>query len=239
MSDAYMLGGELREFLNGLLGGSARSAANPNPSPWGPKIDINGLPDLYAPQERIREFSPTPGGIDNLSLTSTDVFNIPGRGEFEVQFSGYFRVARQNPTRDDWATSEVFVNMLDIRLKGHADGIGGVSVSINPEVVSAGQVFANRGGATVAKACRIAAAVRFEMEDVGVTAFNKEPILLMNEGITSIPPVEDPRGEAHIFLLPLYDVRNPDGRPIAHLSRLRYTVGNYISRDEAERLRRS
>lgn len=233
MSDAYKLGGELRDLLRGLLGGGTENAGLP--TPWGPRVSLDGLQDLYAPQE-IKPFTPTRGGIDNLALSSTDIFVIPGRGEFRVDFSGYFQVARQNPTRDDWASSEVYVNMVDIRLRGMADGIGPISVSINPSVVSAGQVFPS-DGPEAAKACRIAAGVNFEMEEMGVTAFNKEPILLMNKGIKSIPPVEDPNGVAHLFLLPLFDQRRPDAAPIAYLSSLRYTVGNYISQEAAEGFR--
>lgn len=229
MSDAYRLGGELRDLLRGFLEGKTTEVS------WGPKIKLEGLPDLYAPQ-RTKRFFPTQGGIDNLALSSTDVFVIPGKGEFKADFSGYFRVARQNPTRDEWAPSEVYVNMIDIRLKGQADGLGPINVSLNPRFVSAGQVFAS-DGPEAAKACRIAAGVSFEMPELGVTAFNKEPILLMNKGINAIPPVEDPNGVAHLFLLPLYDHRNPDGTPVAYLSSLRYTVGDYITREAADRLR--
>ena len=57
------------------------------------------------------------------------------------------------------------------------------------------------------------------------------------DGITSIPPVEDPNGYAHLFNLPLFDMANPDGRPVAYLRSLRYTVGNYVTQAQAMALR--
>ena len=208
---------------------------------WGPVVDIRGLRDLYAPQE-IKRFTPAPAGIDNLALSSTDTFIIPGRGAFEVDFEGYFRVARDNPTTDDWATCETYVNMIDIRLRGNSPAVGPIAVSINPEFVSAGQVLP-AGAANQGASCRIAASVVFDLPQVQMspqrhlTLFNKEPVLLMNDAIESIPPVEDPNGEAHIYYLPFFDVTAPNGKPIAYLTSLRYTVGNYITEEEARAFR--
>jgi hypothetical protein len=65
-----------------------------------------------------------------------------------------------------------------------------------------------------------------------MSVFNKEPILLMNERITSIPPVDDPNGHALLFYLPLYDLRNPNGAAVAYLTSLRYGADNYITEAE-------
>jgi hypothetical protein len=203
---------------------------------WGPKISTRGLKDLYRPT-KIKKFAATPGGIDNLALSSIDTFFIPGKGEFEVKFKGYFRVARSNPTSDNWADAEWFVNMTDLRLEGSSSKLGKMNVRLNPGEISPGQVFA-AGGANAAAKCRIATAASFEMNELGITAFNKEPILLMNDAIESVPPVEDPNGEAHIYRLPLFNVKEPDGEPVAYLTRLRYTVGNYITKEQAEKFRR-
>ena len=159
-------------------------------------------------------------------------------GEFAVDFKGYFQVARAHPTTRDWATADVHVNMTDIRLSGHDDNLGPINVRLNPEITSSGQTFAP-GTPNGAAKCRIATAVLFEAPDMGVALFNKEPILLMNDAIESIPPVEDPNGAAHIYRLPLYDVSAPDDVPFAYLMRLNYTVGNYLPRDEAERIRQA
>jgi len=218
----YEIASRVRDVLRGLT------------LEWGPHIPLRGLKDLYAPQQ-IRPFSPTPGGIDNLSLSSTDTFLIPGIGELKAEFKGYFRVARENPTTNEWATAETYVNMIDIFLEGQAPGVGPITVTINRDRVSPGQVLA-AGSANKGAACRIAVAANFDMPGVS-TVFNKEPILLMNDSIKSIPPVEDPNGAAHIYKLPLYSRMNPEGRPIAYITSLKYTVGNYITKEQAEGFR--
>jgi len=212
----------------------ALKSKNGHSTAWGPIVFSRNLKELYAPQ-KIKRFSPTPGGIDNLSLSSTDTFSIPGRGEFKVDFNGYFRVARDNPTTSDWKTSEVYVNMVGIKLIGTSKQLGKITVNLNPNIISAGQVMPTTGAASV-KACRIAAGVTFSLPSMGMTVFNKEPILLMNNGIKSVPPVEDPNGAAHIYKLPLYDMKNPNGKPVVYLTSLRYTVGNYITKARARSL---
>jgi hypothetical protein len=208
---------------------------------WGPQIDTKGLTQLYAPQE-VRPFTATPAGIDNLALSSIDTFLMPDAAgkhhRQEVAFDGYFQVARAAPSTHDWATAEFSVNMTDIVLHSKSDvkEIGPMRVRLNQNMVSAGQVFA-AGGKQAAAACRIAASVVFEAPQKGMAFFNKEPILLMNGAIKSVPPVEDPNGKAHIYLLPLFDMKQPDGRPVAYLESLVYTVGNYLSREAAEKIR--
>jgi hypothetical protein len=208
---------------------------------WGIQIETKGLPQLYAPHE-VRQFAATPAGIDNLALSSVDIFLMPDKsGKYsrqEVAFEGYFQVARAAPTTQEWGTAEFHVNMTDILLhsKSAVKDIGPMHVRLNKEILSAGQVFAS-GGAKSAAACRIAASVVFEAPDRGMTLFNKEPILLMNGAIKSVPPVEDPNGKAHVYLLPLFDTKHPDGNAVAYLESLAYTVGNYLTRDAAEAIR--
>jgi uncharacterized protein DUF6073 len=239
MNDYYKLGQQLRSVLNGLLQGTepgqGRSPARPTSADWGPRIQIAGLQDLYHPQE-VPKYTAPDAGIDNLKLTSTDRFLIPGRGEFTVNFDGYFRIARDTPTTQDWATADVHVNMVDMNLAGNHAELGRMTVRPNPTIVSPGQTFAP-GRRTAPAACRISAGVVFEAPDMGLTLVNKEPILLMNDAIESIPPVEDPNGAAHIYRLPLYDAATPNGKPAAYLMSLRYTVGNYVTQAEAEAFR--
>jgi hypothetical protein len=199
----------------------------PTITSWGPRVEARNLKDLFAPTE-IKPFSATHGGIDNLALSSIDTFFIPGRGEFEVKFEGYFRVARNNPTSPRWADAEWHVNMIELGLAGSHKDLGEVKVRLNSDAVSPGQVFA-AGGAIQAAKCRIATAAVFTLPSMKLSVFNKEPILLMNNAINAVPPVEDPNGEAHIYRLPLFDVKQPDGSPAAYLTRLRYSVGNYIT----------
>lgn len=231
-SEFFTVGNQLRDLLLGLLqsgGGGVRAE-------WGPRVDHTQLQDLYAPT-KIKKHSATPGGIDNLALSSVDTFEIPGQGAFEVKFEGYFKVAREQTKTQSWADYAPAVNMIDIRLRGEAKGLGPIEVNINPDMVSAGQVFAS-GGATAAAKCRIATAVTFTLPQMNMTLFNKEPILLMNDAIDSVPPVEDPNGKAHIYRVPLYNRADPNGRPVAYLTSLRYTVGNYLTRDQVATITR-
>jgi len=203
---------------------------------WGPRVSLTGLKDKYAPQQ-VEPFTVPPGGIDNLALHSTDMFTVPGRGEFSVDFRGYFRVARANPTTRAWATSEVRVNIVDLKLLGRHENLGEITVGLNPDIVSSGQIFPTTGPQQP-KACRIATGAVFEFGELGIAAFNKEPILLMNEHVTRIPPVDDPSGHALLFRLPLYNRADPNGEPVAYLTSLRYGADNYITEAEAESFRK-
>jgi hypothetical protein len=233
MSDSYELGGQLREFLRGVLDekrGSGRVGTE-----WGPRVNLSGLKELHAPQ-KVEKFTLRPGGIDNLALHSTDQFTIPGKGEYTVDFSGYFRVARDNPTTNDWTSAEVQVNIVDLRLRGKHKEIGEIDVSLNPDILSTGQIFAAKTP-NGPKACRIATGAIFELRQMGVSVFNKEPILLMNEGIKSIPPVNDPSGHALLFMVPLFNRADPNGKPIAYLSSLKYGAEDYITEAQANAFR--
>jgi hypothetical protein len=242
MADPYYeIGRQLRAVLSGFLQGA------PAPSPggnggggssvvqWGPQIQLAGLPDLFHPQE-VRAFTAPPGGIDNLHLSSVDKILIPGRGEFTIDFHGMMQIARDHPTTRDWATASVYVNMTDMALRGTHPDLGRITVTRNPKLVSPGQTF-GPGIASAPAACRIAAGVQFTASDMGMTLYNREPILLMNDAIESIPPVEDPNGAAHLYRLPLYDQSKPDGKPAAYLTSLRYTIGNYVTQAEASAFR--
>ncbi len=241
MADYFEFGRQLSQFLQGFSAGQASgeaqqvAASRPGQIEWGRRISTDGLEQLYGPREVPRFTTPT-AGIDNLALSANDVFVRPGIGEFSVAFDGYFQVARAKPTTSDWETAEVHVNLTDMRLTGEDSSLGPINVTLNPAVVSGGQTFAPGATRSVAK-CRIAAAVQFSAPEAGVTLFNKEPVLLMNDGIDSIPPVEDPNGKAFIYLLPLYDVKAPQAPPVAYLKELRYTVGDYLPLERADEIR--
>ncbi|HSG41144.1 MAG TPA: DUF6073 family protein [Thermoanaerobaculia bacterium] len=233
MSEFELFGRQLRQLLQGFLNDAETSRLRRSAQGWGRRIDTRQLKDLYGPM-KVGKFEIAPSGIDNLGLTSEDTFFVPGKGTFTVSFNGFFRVARENPRSTKWEEADVPVNMVEMGLRGDSE-LGPIQVSLNQDFVSAGQTFAP--GRAAAAACRIATAAEFALPQAGMTLFNKEPILLMNDAIESIPPVEDPNGEAHIYRLPLFDRSNPDGEPAAYLMRLRYTVGNYMPQEEIEALR--
>jgi len=223
---AYKLGSELREFLRGFLDDKGQD------TDWGPRVDLSNLKDNFK-GTKVRQYTPTPGGIDNLALHSTDIFDIPGRGEFKVDFAGYFRVARSQPTTNDWTTFEVFVNIIDLKLKGKHKDLGEIFVSLNSQILSTGQIFPAAGPGQPAK-CRIATGVIFDIPQLELTLFNKEPILLMNEHVTSVPPVDDPNGHALLFRLPLFDYKNQREKAVVHLTSLKYGADNYITENQVK-----
>lgn len=204
---------------------------------WGPRVDANQLKDLYHPQE-LKRFRDIPGGIDNLAMTTVDTFYIPGMGETTAVFKGYVRVARASPTTDTWKTSVVYTNMLDINMKGESDMIGPIKVRINPDRICAGQITTPlvaqiAGLEEPAKNCRIAVSVFFDVPRMNMTLFNKEPIMLCIDGITTMPP-----GGAHGVggfhkQLPLYNTADPDGSPVAWLTRLDFDMGGYLEEEAA------
>jgi hypothetical protein len=201
---------------------------------WGPRVKLEGLKENFQ-GTKVTPRTVTPGGIDNLALHSTDIFTIPGKGEFTVEFKGYFRVARDHPTTNDWTTFDVLVNIIDLRLQGEEKGLGRVNVSLNPSVLSSGQIFHANSPQGNAK-CRIATATVFEMPQAGMRVFNKEPILLMNEHVKSIPPIDDPNGHALLFMLPLFNFDSASDKPVAYLTSLRYGADNYLSQGEVKHL---
>lgn len=212
---------------------------------WGPRVDLKSLKHNYAPQE-VRDFTVPPGGIDNLGLHSTDQFDIPGQGSFEVDFSGYFQVARAHPRSFTWGTSMIRVNILDLRLFGQHQQLGEIGVTLNPDILASGQIFPIMGPQPQTKttstgaepvACRIAVAAVFTVPSVKIAMFNKEPILLMNEHLTRIPPVDDSNGHALLFRLPLFNVQDPHGEPLAYLTSLRYGADHYLSPQEVSAIR--
>lgn len=199
---------------------------------WGPRVKLAGLKENYK-GTRVTPHTVTPGGIDNLALHSTDIFTIPGKGEFTVDFKGYFRVARDHPTTNDWTTFDVLVNITDLRLQGEHKQLGKVTVNLNPSILSSGQIFHATSPGGPAK-CRIATATVFDLPQAGIRVYNKEPILLMNEHVKSIPPVDDPNGHALLFMLPLFDYNKSSEKPLAYLTSLRYGADNYLSEAEVK-----
>jgi hypothetical protein len=198
---------------------------------WGPRLDVRELDDLYSPQT-VKPFTPPPPGIDNLGITSTDTFMVPGVGEFTVDFTGYVRVARSRPTAADWTSSEVYTNLIEMCMRGEAPGVGSIVVTLNPDILSTGMLrtpFQDLDKAQPEKACRMAVSAQFSLPQMGKTLFNKEPIELTIDNVRAIPPAGNP-GEGRIYhVLPLFDRDDPEGPPAAYLTGLKFAMGNYVT----------
>ncbi len=202
---------------------------------YGPRVPVEGVPNLYAGTQ-VTPWTPTPPGIDNLGISSVDTFAVPGVGEFTVEFKGYVRVIRSEPTADQWAVAEVYTNLLEMKMVGESEELGTITVSLNSSCLSAGQIRAPfdpyAGEGPSAKACRMAVGATFDVPKLGLKLYNKEPVILTIDDVRTIPPAGAP-GKGQIYrMLPLYDVAHPEGEPVAYLTSLRFTMGGYLSAEE-------
>jgi hypothetical protein len=202
---------------------------------FGRPVATEGVPDRYAGTPVV-PWRPTEPGIDNLGITSTDTFAIPGVGEYTVEFTGWVRVVRSQPTTGEWASAEVYTNLIEMRMVGESEELGRITVTLNPECLSAGQIrtpfdpYACEGPS--AKACRMAVGAMFDMPKLNMTLMNREPIILTIDDVRSIPPAGAP-GRGQIYrMMPLVDVNDPDGEPVAYLTSLRFAMGGYLAPDE-------
>jgi hypothetical protein len=123
-----------------------------------------------------------------------------------------------------------------MKMTGENDELGRITVTLNPECLSAGQIrtpfdpYADEGPS--AKACRMAVGALFDMPRLGMTLMNCEPIILTIDDVQSIPPAGAP-GQGQIYrMMPLVDVTDPDGAPVAYLTSLRFAMGGYLAPDD-------
>jgi len=207
---------------------------------FGPEVIIEGIPDLFAPQA-TPAFTPPRTGIDNLGIQSTDTFMVVGHGEFTVEFRGYVRVARSKPTADDWTSSEVYTNLIEMRMVGESSAVGPIVVTLNPDYLSTGMLrtpFSDMTCDQPEKACRMAVGALFTLPHMGKTLFNKEPLELTIDNVRAIPPAGNP-GVGRIYrMLPLFDRDDPEGKPVAYLTALDFVMGTYLTEAELQELRR-
>jgi hypothetical protein len=206
---------------------------------YGPQIDLTKLDNLYAPQT-VPPYTPPVTGIDNLGITSTDTFVVVGFGQLTVDFSGYVRVARSQPTSSDWNTSEVYTNLIEMCMRGESPAVGPIVVTLNSDFLSTGQLSTPFGDEKMhqpAKACRMAVSAHFSLPKMGKTLFNKEPIILTIDDVRSIPPAGNPGAGLIHRMLPLYDLDDPEGPPAAYLTALKFAMGTYITEEDVQRMR--
>lgn len=206
---------------------------------WGKHVNPKGLPILYkgegAPKKHIRGVHP-PAGVDNMMLKTTDVFRIPGMGEFTVDFKGYFQVTRSEPDNPEFSKATVYVNFTDLRLFGEHPVLGEIMVDLNPNVVSAGNTYPSRNIGLAA--CKINVAARFHISKLNMVLFNRTPIQLTNENVKGIPTIGE-GGKANVFALPLYNWKEKNGNLFGYVEELEYMVLNYADKPTAESYRKA
>jgi Family of unknown function (DUF6073) len=204
---------------------------------YGRPVTTDGVPNVYAGATVVPWTPPDPG-IDNLGISSVDTFAVPGVGEYTVPFEGYVRVVRSQPTSRDWSSAEVYTNLIEMKMIGSCEELGTITVTLNPECLSTGQIrtpfdpYAGEGPS--AKACRMAVGAIFDMPKLGLRLMNKEPIILTIDDVRQIPPAGSP-GKGQIYrMLPLHDVEHPDQEPVAYVTSLRFTMGGYLHKEQLE-----
>lgn len=123
-----------------------------------------------------------------------------------------------------------------MKMVGECEELGKITVTLNPDCLSAGQIrtpfdpYAGEGPS--AKACRMAVGAIFDMPKLGLKLMNREPIILTIDDVRSIPPAGAP-GKGQIYrMMPLLDVNDPDGQPVAYLTSLRFNMGGYLKPDQ-------
>jgi hypothetical protein len=202
---------------------------------FGRPVETDGVPNLYAGASVVQWTPPEPG-IDNLGINSIDTFAVPGVGEYTVAFDGWVRVVRSPSTSGEWASAEVYTNLIEMKMVGECEELGQITVTLNPNCLSAGQIrtpfdpYAGEGPS--AKACRMAVGAIFDMPKLGMKLMNREPIILTIDDVRSIPPAGAP-GKGQIYrMLPLVNVDDPDGEPVAYLTSLRFNMGGYLHQDQ-------
>jgi hypothetical protein len=122
--------------------------------------------------------------------------------------------------------------MKELNVDGVSALVGRVHASVNPDLgkASGGQV---REGTTYAapdspKMCQMYGYMQFEMQDLGLTVFNKEAIALEHT-ITHVPPVGQGGGTKERVDIPLYSKNDPDGAPVAILHRVKTHIGAWLT----------
>ena len=202
---------------------------------FGRPVETDGVPNIYAGAPVVQWTPPGPG-IDNLGISSIDTFAVPGVGEYTVPFDGWVRVVRSPSTSGEWANAEVYTNLIEMKMVGECEELGKITVTLNPDCLSAGQIrtpfdpYAGEGPS--AKACRMAVGAIFDMPKLGMKLMNREPIILTIDDVRSIPPAGAP-GKGQIYrMMPLLNVDDPDGEPVAYLTSLRFNMGGYLHQDQ-------
>jgi hypothetical protein len=174
-------------------------------------------------------FTMPEGGTDRLNFITWDTIQVKGFDEETIEFHGHYAIERATPTSADWQEASVDITMRELSVDGVSHQFGKIHASVNDTIgmPSGGQV---RPGTTYPdvidspKLCQMYGYMKFDLSDLGLTVFNKEPILL-EHNITHIPPVGQGGGTRPGADIQLYRLDDPDGEPVAVLKRVKTHIG--------------
>jgi Family of unknown function (DUF6073) len=202
-----------------------------SPKTASPPEATNLVPSAKTLSE-LRLLAMPEGGIDRLSFIVWDTIEVLGIGEDTVELKGYYNIERANPTASDWASASVDIRMLEMSVTGFSQKFGPIHASVNHDIgkLSQGQVQAGTvypGIADAPKLCEMNGYMKFELSEVPITVFNKEPIILQHR-ITHIPPIGQGGGTLGRVAINLYPVNDPDGQPVAILRQVKTHIGSWL-----------
>jgi hypothetical protein len=180
----------------------------------------------------LQLFTMPEGGTDRLSFITWDTIEVIGQSEEVIEFHGYYAIERATPTSADWHDASIDITMKELSVDGVSPRFGRIHASVNPDLgkTSGGQV---RSGTTYEapdspKLCQMYGYMQFELLDLGMTVFNKEPILL-EHNITHIPPVGQGGGTKERVDVLLCRKDAPDSPPVAILHRVKTHIGAWLN----------
>lgn len=180
----------------------------------------------------LRILSMPEGGIDRLSFTAWDTFEVPGVGEDTVEMKGHYIIQRANPSSDDWVSASVDIAMREMHLAGVSEKFGPIHASVNHDIgkPSRGQVRPGTVHDKIVdspKMCEMQAYMKFELIALTMTVFNKEAIVLQHN-ITHIPPIGQGGGTRAGVAVNLYRVDDPEGPAVAVLRKVKTHIGAWL-----------
>lgn len=202
-------------------------------------MQVADISDLIPSPKNISElrlFKMPRGGVDRLNFQTWDtiVVLIPGQESIEdtIELRGYYQIERANPTSANWQEASVDIFMRELFVVGTSQYFGQLQVGVNHDIgkESRGQV---RPGTIYdspvdsPKMCVMEGYMKFELTDMGITVFNKDPIQLRHS-ITHIPPVGQGGGTREGTEVHLYLVNAPDDPPVAILKRVKTHIGAWL-----------
>ncbi|MBV9691580.1 MAG: hypothetical protein JO202_17925 [Ktedonobacteraceae bacterium] len=177
-------------------------------------------------------FTMSEGGLDRLNFITWDTIAVKGFAEETIEFHGYYAIERANPTSADWAEASIDIKMRELSVDGVSQNFGPIHASVNDSIgkESGGQVRPGTVYPDVAdspKLCQMYGYMQFELSALGMTVFNKEPILLEHK-ITHVPPIGQGGGTREATEVNMYRMDDPDGEPVAVLKRVRTHIGAWL-----------
>lgn len=172
----------------------------------------------------VRLFQVPVAGDDYLHFTVWDTIEIPGVGSDTVELNGTYSIRRLESNSRDWKTANLTIQLLNMDVRGTSGVLGPVSVALNGTNV--GHVHPTDSERTP-KFCVVEGQVKITLHKLGATVFNKEPIPLAHY-ITHIPPIGQGGSSPDSMRIPLYNVADPNGAPVAYLLKVRTQIGGYV-----------